>query len=108
MGFPEYFLQIATIQGVDQYIFVDDKGDIAAHAIKDPLKASAMVFSCCKNIQAVGKNRFKFALFSRENKKDLILFPLGNYYLGVVKKEKTEPLVLVELILRFIREIPDI
>ena len=48
MIFSEKFLQISTIKGVDQYIFLDNKGKVAAHDIKDPQKASDMVFSCGK------------------------------------------------------------
>lgn len=105
MIFPEKFLQISMIQGVDQYIFLDNKGNIAAHEIKDPQKASEMVFSCGQNILVVGKNRFKYAVFSRKNKKDIIIFPIGNYSLGVVKQKDADTLVLVDLILKFLHEL---
>ena len=105
MIFPELFLEISKIEGVDEYIFMDNFGNIAAHDIKDPQKVSGMVFSCGRNIRAVGKDNFKYAIFSRKNKKDIIIFPVGNYFLGVVKQKKTETLVLVNMILKFLQEL---
>ena len=105
MIFSKKFLQISAIRGVDQYIFLDNKGNIAAHEIKDPQKASEMVFSCGQNIRAVGKNKFQYAVFSRKNKKDIIIFPVGNYSLGVVKQKDADTLVLVDIIFRFLHEL---
>ena len=105
MRFPEKFLQIAKISGVDQYIFIDNKGNIEAQSIKNSQKAAEMVFSCCKNIRAIGRNQFKYAVFSRKNKKNLILFPLGYYSLGVVKQKDIGTLVLVEIILESLQEL---
>ncbi len=105
MIFSEKFLQISMVQGVDQYILLDNRGNIIAHEIKDPQKASEMVFSCGRNIRNVGKNRFQYAVFSRKNKKDIIIFPIGNYSLGVVKQEEADTFVLVDIILKFLHEL---
>jgi hypothetical protein len=104
MIFPETFLQISKTKGVDEYIFMDSRGNIAAHDIKDSQKVSGMVLACGQNISAVGRDKFKYAVFSRKNKRDIIIFPVGNYFLGVVKHEKTETLVLVDIILKFLQE----
>ena len=104
MTFSETFLQISKIEGVDGYIFMDSRGNIAVHDIKDSQKVSGMVFSCGQNICAIGKDKFKYAVFSRKNKRDIIIFPVGNYFLGVVKQKKTETLVLVDIILKFLQE----
>jgi hypothetical protein len=104
MTFSEILLEISKIEGVDEYIFMDNRGNIAAHDIKDSQKVSGMVFSCGQNICAIGRDKFKYAIFSRKNKQDIIIFPVGNYFLGVVKQKKTEPLVLVDIILKFLQE----
>jgi len=105
MIFSENFLQISKIEGVDQYIFLDDQGNIAAQDIKDSQNISGMVFSCGQNICAVGRDKFKYAVFSRENKKNVLIFPVGNYLLGVVKQTDTKTLVLVNRILKFVQEL---
>ncbi len=105
MIFSEKFLQLSMIRGVDQYIFLDNEGNIAAHKIKDPQKASEMVFACGQNIRTVGKNKFQYAVFSRKNKKDIIIFPVGNYSLGVIKQKDADTFVLVDIILKFLHEL---
>ena len=105
MVISEKFLEISKIKGVDQYIFIDHKGDIVAHDIKDPQKVSVMVFSCGQNIQTIGNKKFRYAVFSRGNKKDIIIFPVGNYFLGVVKHKNTQTLVLVDNILKLLHEL---
>jgi hypothetical protein len=105
MSFSENFLQISKIPGVDQYIFLDKKGNIAAHDIKDTQKASDMVFSCGQDIRVIGRNKFKYGVFSRKNKKNIIIFPVGNYYLGVVKQKDSDTIVLVDIILNFLHEL---
>lgn len=105
MIFPEKFLQISEIPGIDQYIFLDPKGNIAAHDIKNPKKVSEMVFSCGQNIRAISRKKFKYAVFSRKNKKNIIIFPVGNYFLGVVKQKQADTLVLADTIVKFLHEL---
>ena len=83
MMHSECLPQISKVKGVDQYIFVDHGGKIIAHEISNPQKAGKMVFSCGQNIQTIGKNRFSYAIFSRENKKDILIFFNNTYFLGV-------------------------
>jgi lipopolysaccharide biosynthesis protein len=103
MMLSEPFLQISEIEGVDEYIFTDNQGNIAAHDMVDPQKVSGMVWACGRDIRAIGRDKFKYAVFSRNNKRDIIIFPVGNYLLGVVKQDKTETLVLVECVLKFLQ-----
>ncbi|OQY52990.1 MAG: hypothetical protein B6230_01480 [Desulfobacteraceae bacterium 4572_89] len=105
MSFSKEFLNIAKISGVDRYIFLDDQGNIAAHDIKNPQKASEMFFSCNQNIRAISSNKFKYAIFSRKNKKNILIFPVGNYSLGVIKQEGMDTLVLVDSISKFLNEL---
>ena len=104
MTLSENLLQISQIKGVDQYIIVDHTGKSAGHDISDPHKASEMVFSCGKTIQIIGKNRFRYALFSRKNNKSILIFPVGTYFLGVVQKRGADPQILLNLILKFIED----
>ncbi len=100
----ENFLQISQIKGVDQYIFVDHTGQIAGHDISNPPQASKMVFSCGQTIQTIGNNKFKYAIFSRENNKSMMIFPVDTYFIGVIKKKEADPHVLVDLILNFVED----
>jgi hypothetical protein len=98
----EAFIQIAAVTGVDQYIVVDHKGQITAHDIKDPERSAGIVFSCGQNAYAIGKTRLKYVFFCRENQKNLFIFPVGNYYLGVVKEQSIDNLALTDSIITFL------
>lgn len=100
----EDFLQISKIKGVDQYIFVDHTGQIAGHDISDPPHASKMVFSCGQTIQTIGKNKFRYAIFSRENNKNMMIFPVGTYFLGVKKQKEADTRILADLILNSVED----
>ena len=98
----EAFMQITAVTGVDQYIVVDHKGQIVSHDIKDSERSAGMVFSCGRNACAIGKTRLKYVLFPRKNHKNFFIFPVGNYYLGVVKEQSIDNLVLTDNIATFL------
>lgn len=104
MTLSENLLQISQVKGVDQYILVDHTGKSAGHNISNPHKSSEMVFSCGQTIQIIGKNKFRYAIFSRKNNKSILIFPVGTYFLGVVKKKEADPQILSDLILKFIED----
>ncbi|NOX33811.1 MAG: roadblock/LC7 domain-containing protein [Deltaproteobacteria bacterium] len=99
----EELKQISRVKGVDQYIIVDQNGKLLAHDIKNPQKASAMVSSCGKNSFAIGKTRLEYVVFSRENKKNIFIFPIGNYYLGVVKQKSINNIAMADNIIKFLK-----
>ncbi|MBU2455710.1 MAG: hypothetical protein KJ668_20575 [Proteobacteria bacterium] len=78
-------------------------GKIAAHAIKDPKKAAQIVFTCGKNLYAIGKTRLKCVIFSRENQKNFFIFPVGNYYLGVIKSDNMNNIILADTVIKFLK-----
>ena len=102
MATIEDFMQISKVIGVDQYIFIDHKGNIIAHDIKHPERAAIMVFSCGQNSYGIGKTRLNYVLFPRENKKNFFIFPIGKYYLGVVKEQSINNLDLTTNIANFL------
>ena len=99
----EKFKQISKIDGVDQYILVNPKGNIASHDIKNPEKAANIVLLCGQNSFAIGKAHFKYLVFSRENHKNFFIFPVGKYYLGVVKKNDVNNFILADNIMNFLK-----
>ncbi len=101
----EKFIQISKIAGVDQYILVDQKGNIAAHDIKNSERVARMILSCGQNSFAIGKTLLKYVVFSRQNQKNIFIFPVGNYYLGVVKQTNIDNFVLVNNIIKFLKNL---
>ena len=97
------FMKISKLPGVDQYILVDRKTKVVAHDIKDPQKIAGMIFSCGQNCFAIGKTQFKYLIFSRKNQKNIFIFPVGNYYLGVVKLKNIDNFVIADNIIKFLK-----
>lgn len=102
MPILEKFRQLSNISGVDEYILVDPRGNIAAHDIKNHKKAAKIVLTCGRNSFAIGKANFKYIFFSRKNQKNFFIFPVGNYYLGVVKQKRFKNVTLVDNIINFL------
>lgn len=88
MSMAEVLSNVKRINGVAGYILLDSKGKIITRNtdLQTPEQISKMVYSCGRNLFSVGKKYFKYASFSRKNNKDILIFPVGNYYLGVVKQ----------------------
>ncbi len=99
----EKFNQIINIDGVDQYILVDNNNNIITHDIKNPGKLADIVITCGKNSYAIGKTQFKYLIFSRTCKKNIFIFPVGNYYLGVVKSQNIGNITLANNIDNFLK-----
>ncbi|WDP92977.1 MAG: roadblock/LC7 domain-containing protein [Desulfobacter sp.] len=88
MRMAEVLSNVKRINGVDGYILLDGKGNILAHNddMKAPEKLSRMVYFCGRKLSVIGKKYFKYASFSRQNNRNVLIFPVGNYYLGVIKQ----------------------
>ncbi|MFH2090912.1 MAG: roadblock/LC7 domain-containing protein [Pseudomonadota bacterium] len=102
MGFFVDLIKISKIPGVDHYILVDLQGEVIAHNIKDYQQIGPMISFCGKQSFSIGKNRLKFLIFSRKSQKDLLIFPVGNYYLGVIKQNKIQAVELADNVLIFL------
>lgn len=98
------FPSILKVPGVDQYILVDKDAKIFSQAITKPMKMARIVSFCGLHSQAIGKTNFRYLVFSRETRDHFFIFPVGKYYLGVIKHKDISNAVLVENILQFIKD----
>ena len=96
------FLQITKVDGVSKYIFLDSQGKIVVNTMKHPGRSSNVVFNCGRNISTIGRNNFKYAVFFQEDGRDILIFPVGNHTLGVVKEQSIDRQVMVDAVLAFL------
>jgi hypothetical protein len=101
----EQAARIGGLSVVDQYIFVDSRGNIIAQDIKNPDKAAGLVLSCGQNSRTLAKNKFQWLVFSRKNEPFFFIFPVGNCYLGVIKSKNADTATLTGSIVNFLKEI---
>ena len=98
----ESFASLLKVPGVDQYILVNRDGKIFSQAMTEPQKKAKFVSLCGLNAQAIGK--FRYLAFSREDQGHFFIFPVGKYYLGVIKQKDISHAVLVDNILQFLKD----
>ncbi len=103
----ERFTSILNVPGVDQYILVDRTGKIFAHAMPEPKKMAEIVSVCGFQSHAIGKDNFRYVVFSRENQENFFIFPVGKYYLGVIKQKNMNNDALAENIIQFLKDFPN-
>jgi hypothetical protein len=99
----EDFNKISNVDGVDQYILIDNKQNIITHDIENPDKVASIITTCGKNSYAIAKTQLKYLIFSRSCKNNIFIFPVGNYYLGVVKSKNIENITLANNIDNFLK-----
>ncbi|MEN8210504.1 MAG: hypothetical protein ABFR31_02215 [Thermodesulfobacteriota bacterium] len=103
--YSESFLNLSKTVGVEQYIIVDQKGDIAAHNIKKPEKIARIIVSCAKNAFAICKPNMKYVVFPGNNQKKIFIFLAGNSYLGVIKQKDISDAALTDNILNLLMDL---
>lgn len=104
MSNAELFSSILKVPGVDQFILVDGNAKIVTQAITEPRKMAALVYSCGSNSYEIGKKKFRYLVFSRENHDDFFIFPVGKYYLGVIKQHNMNNALLAENVIQFLKD----
>lgn len=102
MGFLTAMIKVARLEGVDHYILADGKGEVIIHNLKDYQKMGQMISFCGNQAVSLGRNRLQFLTFKREYDNDLFIFPIGKYYLGVVKDTQVKADELTTTLLKFL------
>ncbi len=100
------FSEIGDLAGVKNYILVKNNGSVVTARIPEPDRIARIVLRCGRNSDAIGNPRFSYLLLTRENEEDFIIFPVGNYYLGVIKDKEIDNPALVKRVLEFIENLP--
>ncbi len=83
---PRICSAMGRAKGVDQYILVDSRGGVLCHDMEEPEGISRLVHRCGQSLAALGGKNFIHAVFLRKNNRNLLIFPVGNYHLGVIKQ----------------------
>ena len=97
------FAKIAEIKGVAHYVLVKNNGTIASHNAQQPESLAKMVLACGLNCDETGKTRFTYFVFSLGNRENYCIFPVGNYYLGVLLQAGIDVDLMVNTIIEFIQ-----
>lgn len=102
----EDFKKIIEIHEVKNYILVTDTGTIVMHRSPSPETLAGLVVSCGKSCKGPEKWCSGFLMVARQNQENLFVFPVGRYYLGVMKQATASNTSLVKKVLLFLRSLP--
>ena len=100
------FSAIGDLPGVKNYILVKNNGSVAAAGMAEAERIARIVLRCGRNSDAIGAPRFSYLVLTRENRENFIVFPVGNYYLGVIKEREVDDPALIKSVLEFIENLP--
>ncbi|MFP4350442.1 MAG: hypothetical protein ACOC3W_03580 [Thermodesulfobacteriota bacterium] len=106
----ETFAQrVLKIEGVEQFIFIRNDGHILIHNVENPQSLSALTAFTGLSGEAlrtvIGTTYFKHLSFSRRSKENFLIFPLNNYFLGILQHAEAYTPDVVQRVNRLIQAI---
>lgn len=104
MTMVKAFSDLKRVKGVQAYILLDAKGNVLLcnDGMKEPEKFSRLIYFCGRKLSILGKKHFKYMSFSRRSKNDILIFPVGNYYLGVIKQASSRIFETASAVMEFL------
>ena len=110
MSAAERFAQrISQIKGVDRFVLTRQDGQIVTHNLSNPEQLASVVTLGGYGAQAVqdsvGFSPFRYLVCTRPESRNLIIFPLDKYFLGIQQKPDTSQGELVGEVGRFLQHI---
>lgn len=100
-----FLSSILKIPGIKRLILVDkNAGIFLTKNIENPEKLAGMISNCGSLSHLIGGKKMKFIIFSRESRNDFLIFPVGKYYLGVIKQTGMDNILLSRNIMKFLKD----
>ncbi|MBI5063629.1 MAG: roadblock/LC7 domain-containing protein [Desulfatitalea sp.] len=82
--------KVSRIEGVKGYYLVKHDGSLVAHKGDNALEVCPCIALSGLNADAIcsllGCSHFNYLVFSRQSKESIIVFPMNNHFLAVIKE----------------------
>jgi predicted regulator of Ras-like GTPase activity (Roadblock/LC7/MglB family) len=102
----EFGESIAAIEGIRSYLLVRKDGFLISHNVPNPKELATTVVISGLGAEAVksslGGSYFRYLEFVRDNKENLLVFPIEKYFLGIVQEAEAFGPELAEQVIRYI------
>lgn len=99
------FVKITKLEGLKGFFLVKNDGTVVAHKGEDTESVSPVIALSglnCIAIQTVLElEKFKYMIFSRSNKENVLIFPMRSYFLGIIKESDASTPDLIAEIKKF-------
>ncbi len=93
---------ILKIEGIEHYILVRDDGHTLSHNFPETGTLPSIITFNGLNSEALkpimGLSYFKYMSYTRDNNENLLIFPLGKYFIGISQQSEAYTLDIVEKI----------
>ncbi len=101
--------QVADLDGIASYLLVRRDGAVVAQNMEDAVTLASMVvvsgISCEAMEKNLGGKRYRYMAIEREGGEHLLIFSLGNYFLGVIKQSSYDIEQLIDTVSAFLIKI---
>jgi len=107
MATTKDFARLGDIEGVANYILVRNDGYVVSDNYPDAVTLSSSIVTTGKSCDSLADDlsgrRYIYCCVERKSGDNILVFLLGRYYLGIIKHPATEPQVLADSIIAFLR-----
>ena len=102
----EFIERVSEVPGVDGCVLVREDGEILGGTFEDPdLYTSLMILggtSACGLMEKVGSSHCSYLSFHRKGKQNFNLFPIGQFYLGLIQTPVCNAPAMLQAVLHLI------
>ena len=97
--------EIANVEGVSQYILIAPSGKTISQNMTKHLLISPMIKSCLTICKTIQDGQFRHLVFAQDDNRDLFLFPVGQYFLGITKEANYEADLIPTKVYNFLTDL---
>ncbi len=101
------FKKLKEIKGVAHYILVQNDGRIVTHNTNKASELSPTIVISGKNCKKLEKfiagGQYIYLSVERKGGNNLLVFALGNYFLGILEKSDSDTKTMVDSIISYLK-----
>ncbi len=103
------FKRLADLKGVKYYILVKRDGAVVSANMEDAVVLSSTIVMSGLNSEGLetkmGGQRHRYLTIERSDGEDLVVFSLGNYFLGIIKILNCDSLQAITEVIGFLKDL---
>ena len=107
MATAKDFSRLIEINGVAQFILVRNDGSVVSGNFSDPISVASTIITagqlCDSLSEDLNNKRYIHLCVERSNGENIFIFSLGTYYLGIMKHADSDPAMLSDAVLGFLK-----
>ena len=107
MATAKDFSKLGDIEGVSRYILVRNDGYVVSENYEEAVALSSAIVTSGKYCDSLADDlngrRYIYCCVERNSGKNILVFSLGRYYLGIIKHADTDPQQLADTIIGFLK-----